>query len=228
MRGDPAQDSLPGRSRQLPFRRVGPPSRRVHICKQPCAIAGPNERFTNRKVILTKELKGKGGEGDVVDVAQGFAVNYLIPNRLAIAATKGELKQLEQRRHNIAKRELARTTDANTLKEALDGKAIKVLAKVGEEGQLFGSVTSAKVAEAIADQIGCTIDRKQIELGKAIKMVGEHKVTISIYRDIKAVLTVNVVDEAAAIEIVEEPAAEEVVEAPEEIAAEEETEEVDE
>ena len=98
------------------------------------------------KVILTKELKGKGGEGDVVDVAQGFAVNYLIPNRLAIAATKGELKQLEQRRHNIAKRELARTTDANTLKEALDGKAIKVLAKVGEEGQLFGSVTSAKVA----------------------------------------------------------------------------------
>ena len=53
------------------------------------------------KVILTKELKGKGGEGDVVDVAQGFAVNYLIPNRLAIAATKGELKQLEQRRHNI-------------------------------------------------------------------------------------------------------------------------------
>ena len=56
------------------------------------------------KVILTKELKGKGGEGDVVDVAQGFAVNYLIPNRLAIAATKGELKQLEQRRHNIAKR----------------------------------------------------------------------------------------------------------------------------
>ena len=150
------------------------------------------------KVILTKELKGKGGEGDVVDVAQGFAVNYLIPNRLAIAATKGELKQLEQRRHNIAKRELARTTDANTLKEALDGKAIKVLAKVGEEGQLFGSVTSAKVAEAIADQIGCTIDRKQIELGKAIKMVGEHKVTISIYRDIKAVLTVNVVDEASA------------------------------
>ena len=178
------------------------------------------------KVILTKELKGKGGEGDVVDVAQGFAVNYLIPNRLAIAATKGELKQLEQRRHNIAKRELARTTDANTLKEALDGKAIKVLAKVGEEGQLFGSVTSTKVAEAIADQIGCTIDRKQIELGKAIKMVGEHKVTISIYRDIKAVLTVNVVDEAAAIEIVEEPAAEEAAEAPEEIAAEEETEEV--
>lgn len=173
------------------------------------------------KVILTQELKGRGGEGDVIDVAQGFAVNYLIPNRMAIKATKGELKQLEQRRHNIAKRELARTTDANTLKAALDGKSVKVLAKVGEEGQLFGSITSAKVAEVIAEQIGCTVDRKQVELGKAIKMVGEHEVVISIYRDIKAVITVVVADEAADIEVVEEvEAAEEATEAPEEITEE--------
>ncbi len=173
------------------------------------------------KVILTQELKGRGGEGDVIDVAQGFAVNYLIPNRLAIQATKGELKQLEQRRHNIAKRELARTTDANTLKAALDGKSIKVLARVGEEGQLFGSITSAKVAEAIVEQIGVTVDRKQVELGKAIKMVGEHQVAISIYRDIKAIVTVVVADENADIEIVEEvEAAEEATEAPEEITEE--------
>ena len=169
------------------------------------------------KVILTQELKGRGGEGDVIDVAQGFAVNYLIPNRLAIQATKGELKQLEQRRHNIAKRELARTTDANTLKAALDGKSIKVLARVGEEGQLFGSITSAKVAEAIVEQIGVTVDRKQVELGKAIKMVGEHQVAISIYRDIKAIVTVVVADENADIEIVEEV---EATEAPEEITEE--------
>ena len=173
------------------------------------------------KVILTQELKGRGGEGDVIDVAQGFAVNYLIPNRLAIQATKGELKQLEQRRHNIAKRELARTTDANTLKAALDGKSIKVLARVGEEGQLCGSITSAKVAEAIVEQIGVTVDRKQVELGKAIKMVGEHQVAISIYRDIKAIVTVVVADENADIEIVEEvEAAEEATEAPEEITEE--------
>ena len=70
------------------------------------------------KVILLKELKGRGGEGDVVDVAQGYAVNYLLPQGIAIEATKGELKQLEQRRHNIEKRELARTTDANVLKNA--------------------------------------------------------------------------------------------------------------
>ena len=81
------------------------------------------------KVILLKELKGRGGEGDVVDVAQGYAVNYLLPQGIAIEATKGELKQLEQRRHNIEKRELARTTDANVLKNALDGKIVKVYAR---------------------------------------------------------------------------------------------------
>lgn len=177
------------------------------------------------KVILTQELKGRGIEGDVIDVAQGFAVNYLIPKGIAIQATKGELKQLEQRRHNIAKRELARTTDANTIKGAIDGKTVKVAAKVGEEGQLFGSVGSADVAAAIVEQLGCTIERKQVELGKPIKMVGEFPVTVSIYHGINAVVNVVVFDEVAGIEVVEEvEAAEEAAEAPEEIAAEAETE----
>lgn len=177
------------------------------------------------KVILKKELRGRGGEGDVIDVAQGFAVNYLIPQGIAIKATKGELKQLEQRRHNIEKRELARTTDANTLKEALDGKTVTVLAKVGEEGQLFGSVTAAKISEAIAEQIGANIDRKVIELGKPIKAAGEHEVAIGIYREIKAVLTVKVADVDAQLEIVEAPEAEAEAEQPAEAAAEEAAEE---
>lgn len=156
------------------------------------------------KVILLKELKGRGGEGDVVDVAQGFADNYLFRQGIAVKATKGELKQLEQRRHNIAKRELARTTDANKLKEALDGKTLRVTARVGEEGQLFGSVTTAILANAISEQIGVTIDRKKIDLGKAIKTAGEHEITVTIYRDIKATLTVNVVSEDADLEILDE------------------------
>lgn len=176
------------------------------------------------KVILLKELKGRGGEGDVVDVAQGFAVNYLLPQGIAIEATKGELKQLEQRRHNIEKRELARTTDANTLKEALDGKTLKVTARVGEEGQLFGSITTAMLSEAIADQIGVTIERKKIDLGKAIKTAGEHQITVAIYRDIKAALTVNVISDGADLEIIEEvEAAQQAEESP---AAEEASEEV--
>lgn len=155
------------------------------------------------KVILLKELKGRGGEGDVVDVAQGYAVNYLLPQGIAIEATKGELKQLEQRRHNIEKRELARTTDANVLKNALDGKTVKVYARVGEEGQLFGSITTAMLAEAILDQLGVTVERKKIDLGKAIKTAGRHEFTVSVYRDIKATLEVNVVSDDASIDIQE-------------------------
>ena len=94
------------------------------------------------KVILLQELKGKGGEGDVVDVAPGFANNYLLPQKVAILATKGNLKQLEQRKHNIAKREENRLADAGKIKETLDGALVKVEAQVGEEGQLFGSVTA--------------------------------------------------------------------------------------
>ena len=101
------------------------------------------------KVILLQELKGKGGEGDVVDVAPGFANNYLLPQKLAILATKGNLKQLEQRKHNIAKREENRIADAEKMKAALEGATVKVEAKVGEEGQLFGSVTAVMVADAI-------------------------------------------------------------------------------
>ena len=155
------------------------------------------------KVILLKELKGRGGEGDVVDVAQGYAVNYLLPQGIAVEATKGELKQLEQRRHNIEKRELARTTDANVIKDSLDGKSIKVYARSGEEGQLFGSITTAMLAEAILEQLGVTVDRKKINLGKAIKTVGKHEINISVYRDIKATLEVNVVSDGDSIEVAE-------------------------
>ena len=101
------------------------------------------------KVILLGELKGKGGEGDVVEVAQGFAENYLFPNRMALPATKGNMKQLEERRHNIAKREEKRIADAEALKAALDGKTVLIDAKVGDEGQLFGSVTNVMVADAV-------------------------------------------------------------------------------
>lgn len=173
------------------------------------------------KVILLKELKGRGGEGDVIDVARGFAVNYLLPQGIAIEATKGELKQLEMRRHNIEKRELARTTDANKLQEALQDKQVKVFARVGDEGQLFGSVTTTMLAEAISEQIGVNIDRKRIDIGKAIKEAGKHSFSVSIYRDIKATLEVNVLPEGADLEILEElEAAEAEAEAAEETAEE--------
>ena len=170
------------------------------------------------KVVLLGEIKGKGGEGDVVDVAQGYAENYLFPKKLAVAATKGNLKQLEERRNNIEKREAVRIADANTLKETLEGKSVVVDAKVGYEGVLFGSVTSAMIADAVKAQLGVELDRKRIELGKPIKMAGSHEVAVSLYREIRATLTVLV--GVTADEEVEEEAVEETAEAETEAAAE--------
>ena len=164
------------------------------------------------KVILLSELKGKGGEGDVVDVAPGFANNYLYPNKIAIPATKGNLKQLEQRKHNIAAREENRIAEANASKAALDALTVKVEARVGEEGVLFGSVTAAQIAEALKAQADMEIDRRRIEIKTAIKTAGEHTVQVSLYRDIKADLTVLVGDETTFNAPAEEEVAEETAE----------------
>lgn len=172
------------------------------------------------KVILLTELRGKGGEGDVVDVAPGFFNNYLGPQKMAILATRGNLKQLEQRKSNIAKREEKRIADAEALKASLEGKSIFVEAKVGEEGVLFGSVTAAMVADAVKAETGVEIDRKRLEMGSAIKTAGAHTVALSIYRDIKVELALTVGDKKE-----EEPVAEEAVEAAE-VAEEAATEEV--
>lgn len=149
------------------------------------------------KVILLQEIKGQGGEGDVVEVKRGYAVNYLFPQKMAIEATKGNLKQLELRKHNIAQRESERIDTADKLKAALTDKTLTIEARVGEEGQLFGSVTTQQIAEKLKETLNIEVDRKKIDLHAAIKTAGEHSVTVSIYRDIKAVLTVNVVDENA-------------------------------
>ena len=175
------------------------------------------------KVILLKELKGKGGEGDVIDVARGFANNYLLTQGYAVLATKGNLKQLEQRKHNIAKREETRIANAEALKAKLDDLKVTVDAQVGEEGQLFGSVTSVMVADAIQAAVDAEIDKRRVELGKPIKMVGTYEVPVSLYRDIKGIVTVIVggegMDEESAetveafdeaLEIAETPAPETV------------------
>ena len=144
------------------------------------------------KVILLKELQGKGGEGDVIDVARGFANNFLLTQGYAVRATKGNLKQLEERKKNIAKREEVRIADATALAEKLNAATVRVDAQVGEEGVLFGSVTAPMVAEAIEQQLDIQIDRRRVELGKPLKMVGTYEVPVSLYRDIKGTVTVVV------------------------------------
>lgn len=154
------------------------------------------------KVILLTEVQGKGGEGDVVEVARGFFNNYLGPQKKAVLATAGNLKQLEQRRGNIAKREEKRIADAEALKASLEGKKIFVDAKVGEEGVLFGSVTTSMIADAVLAETGVEIDRKRLDVRKAIKTAGEHTIALNIYRDIHVDLQLMV--GVKAVEEVEE------------------------
>lgn len=154
------------------------------------------------KVILLTEVQGKGGEGDVVEVARGFFNNYLGPQKKAVLATAGNLKQLEQRRGNIAKREEKRIADAEALKASLEGKKVFVDAKVGEEGVLFGSVTTSMIADAVLAETGVEIDRKRLDVRKAIKTAGEHTVALNIYRDIHVDLQLMV--GVKAVEEVEE------------------------
>ncbi|MDR3686519.1 MAG: 50S ribosomal protein L9 [Coriobacteriia bacterium] len=183
------------------------------------------------KVILLQELKGRGGEGDVIEVAQGFAVNYLLPRKVAIQATKGNLKQLELRSHNIKAREENRLGDAQSTFDKLDGKTVKVEAKVGDEGRLFGSVTTHHIEAALLEQLGVEVDRRKIETHGTIKEIGPHIINVAIYRDVKAELTVNVVAEGhvevptTVVEVVEgisadgEPFVEVVEETPEQVEA---------
>lgn len=144
------------------------------------------------KVILLQELKGKGGEGDVVEVAAGFANNYLLKEGIAIKATKGNLKQLEERKHKIAKREVTRVENAENTKAALEGATVRIVAQVGDEGQLFGSVTAQMIADACKEQVGIEVDKRRVEMKNPIKTVGEHSVEVSLYREIKGTVKVLV------------------------------------
>ena len=183
------------------------------------------------KVILLKELHGKGGEGDVIDVTRGFANNFLLTQGYAVKATPGNLKQLEERKKNIAKREETRIADSNAMAGKLNDATVRVIAQVGEEGVLFGSVTAPMVADAIAEQLDIEIDKRRVELGKPIKMVGTYEVPVGLYRDIKGNVTVIVggdgMDEESAetveafdeaLEVAETPA-DETVEVDGQIAA---------
>jgi large subunit ribosomal protein L9 len=150
------------------------------------------------KVILTAEVKGKGHEGDIVEVARGYAANYLLPRKMAVAATPGNIKQLEARMENIRKRNATRLGDAESVAASIDGKSIVLEAKAGTDGKLFGSVTTLMIEEAMAAQLGVDVDHKRMDLHRPIKTTGEHSVVVSVFGDVKATLVVKVVPEGGA------------------------------
>jgi len=164
------------------------------------------------KVILIAEVKGKGHEGDVVDVARGYAVNYLLPRKMAIHATPGNLKQLEARMTNITQRNDSRRAEAEGLAGDINGKSVIIEAKAGEGGKLFGSVTALMIEEAIAAQLSADVDHKRMDLHRPIKALGDYLVSVSVYGDVKAEVVVKVVPEGAAATATAEPVVEAVAE----------------
>jgi large subunit ribosomal protein L9 len=146
------------------------------------------------EVILREDIEKLGHRGEVVKVAPGFARNFLIPKRLAVAATESNKKIVAQERDAWLRKEAKQKGEAEDLGKMLSGVTITIAQRAGDEGQLFGSVTVKDIAEALERQ-NYSIDRKKIQMEENIRQVGEYKVPVRLHRDVTAEVTVNVVAE---------------------------------
>ena len=145
------------------------------------------------KLILTHEVSGLGSAGDVIEVKNGYARNYLIPQGFAVSWTRGGAKQVEQIKAARAARELATLEEAQSLKSSLESNTVKLVVKSGAEGRLFGSVKTVDVAEAVKAAGLGEIDRRKVEIPTPIKTVGTHEATVRLREDLSATITLQVV-----------------------------------
>lgn len=145
------------------------------------------------KLILTSEVTGLGSAGDVVEVKNGYARNYLIPQGFAVAWSRGGEKQVEQIKSARTARELATLEEAQSLKSRLEQTPVKLTVKAGKEGRLFGSVTTADVAAAVSAAGLGELDKRTIELTSPIKSVGQHEATARLRDEVVAAITLQVV-----------------------------------
>jgi large subunit ribosomal protein L9 len=146
------------------------------------------------EVILREEIGKLGRRGDVVKVASGYARNYLLPRRLAVAATEGNKKIVEQERQAHLRRDAKEAADAGELGKLLSSAEVTIAQKAGENDQLFGSVTAADISVALEKQ-GYTIDRRKVHLEEPIKTLGDFKVSVRLHRDVTVEVPVHVVKE---------------------------------
>ena len=144
------------------------------------------------EVILREDIEKLGSRGQMVKVASGYARNFLLPKKLAVAATGANKKIVEQERQAHLRKEAKQKGEAEDLSKLLNGVSVTIVQKAGENDQLFGSVTSKDVADALAQQ-NYTIDRRKVQLEEPIKQLGEFKVPVRLHRDVTAEVTVQVV-----------------------------------
>jgi large subunit ribosomal protein L9 len=147
------------------------------------------------KVVLREDVETLGRKGDLLDVADGYARNYLVPRGLAIKATKGVVAQAEAMRRNREAREVRERAAAEDLAGRLTAGPVSVGARAGEGGKLFGSVTSADVAAAILDRTGVEVDRRNVLLEDPIRELGEVEVSVRLHPEVVVAVVVAVVAE---------------------------------
>lgn len=147
------------------------------------------------EVILKDDVPSLGHRGEVVTVKDGYARNYLFPRKLALPATPGNRKQVEQEKAAHARREAKEQSDAEALAAMLAQVALTIPAKAGESDQLFGSITAMDIAEALALK-GYTIDKRRVVLEEPIKTIGEYDVSLRLHREVTASVKVNVIRES--------------------------------
>lgn len=145
------------------------------------------------KLILLADVSALGKKGDIVDVAEGYARNYLVPRKLGIEADKGALAKLGSQQQAQRRREDMALSDAKELAKRLETAKVAVKAKAGGNGRLFGTVTNADVATAIAESLDVAIDKHKIELTTSIKALGSFPVEIRLHKNVTAKATVDVV-----------------------------------
>lgn len=145
------------------------------------------------KVILLKDVKGLGKEGDLVNSKDGYARNFLFPKNLAVEANEENLKKWEERKKEEAKKIQQEIEAANEMKERLENLTVILKVKTGSQGRLFGSITALDIANNLKEQHGIDIDKRKIELKENIKSLGEFEAEVKLYQDIVAKLKINAV-----------------------------------
>ena len=144
------------------------------------------------KLLLRSDVSGLGNKGDIVDVADGYARNFLVPRGLAIAATAGVERQAEAMRRSRQVRDTADRAAAEDVARVLVPAVVTIVERAGAEGKLFGSVTTTEVVEAVRDQFGIELDRKALHIDEPIREVGTHGVKARLHADVQFQITVEV------------------------------------
>ena len=144
------------------------------------------------KVILQKDVKNIGKKGDVVEVAEGYGRNFLLPRGLAVEANAGNLRHAAQQRQLESAKAERELKDAEKIGAKLKGQKLEIKAKVGEGGRLFGSVTTQEIADQLRKQFSVEIDKRKIDVQEPIKTLGSHPVTVKVHPKVHVTVTVEV------------------------------------